>query len=109
MTTRSQHRTLALLGIAVAAVIAVIVVNVLAAQPWNTTESALCAELSKRHLRAQVLFLEAGSGSQTALGAKRDTTYAALGMACGWEMAQAADMAGFTKLLAGGETLPAMQ
>ena len=109
MTLHSQHRTWALIVIALGAVVAVIAVNVIAARPWNGAEAAVCADLAERHLRAQSLFLEAGSDSQSDLGAERDTTFAELGIACGWEDAQAADMAAYAELLASGKDLPEIE
>ena len=84
-------------------------VNAVAAQPWNSAASASCADLAERHLRAQHDYLEAGADSQSDLGAVRDTTFAELGIACGWEEAQAADMAAYVEILDAGRALPAVQ
>ena len=73
--------------------------HIMAAQPWNTAASASCGSLAESHVVAQVAYLEAQAASDTPLGAARDTTFAELGMTCGWEEAQAADMAAYVVLL----------
>lgn len=73
--------------------------HVIATQPWNAAASAACGSLSESHVVAQVAFLEAQTSSDSSLRAARDTTFAELGMTCGWEEAQAADMAAYVALL----------
>lgn len=109
MALHLQRRTWALIGIVLAVIVAVVAVNVVAAQPWNSAASASCADLAERHLRAQYAYLEAGADSQSDLGAVRDTTFAELGIACGWEEAQAADMAAYVEVLEAGQALPPME
>lgn len=105
----SSHRTRALLGIVLGVIVAIVAVNVIAARPWNTAASASCSDLAERHLRAQFTYLDAGADSQSDLGAERDTTFAELGIVCGWEDAQAADMAAYVEILDAGKALPAVE
>lgn len=95
----SGRRIWALVLISAMTVAALAGLHLIAAQPWSTGASASCGSLAESHVVAQVDYLEAQATSDTPLQAARDTTFAKLGMTCGWEEAQAADMAAYVVLL----------
>jgi len=99
VTDGSGRRIGALLLIAGLAVAALAGMHVIATKPWNAAASATCGSLAESHVAAQVAYLEAQAASDSPLGAARDTTFAELGMTCGWEEAQASDMAAYVELL----------
>lgn len=99
MTSGSGRRIGALVLIAGLVVVALAGLHVIATQPWNAAASAACGSLAESHVVAQVVYLEAQVPSDSELGAARDTSFAELGMTCGWEEAQAADMAAYVVLL----------
>lgn len=51
-------------------------------------------------------YLTAGLTNDSPEGQLRDTTFAELGVACGWEEAQAADMAAYVQVLESAGSLP---
>lgn len=97
------------MSLVLAVAVALGLAHLVAARPWDSAGTSACGDLFDRHTQAQVAFLESGEASTSDLGAARDTSFAELGMDCGWEEAQAADMGAYVQVLQAGGTLPPVE
>lgn len=92
MAWPTVSRGWAVTGLVAAIVVILGLAHFVSARPWDSARNATCEQLFVDHQRAQVAYLSAASSTSPQAKNDRDRTYAELGVACGWEEAQTADM-----------------